>query len=124
MLTKGGVALARTTLNQKVDVLPNGTKEQIRGKIGRGESISGISEGLGQEYVVVQSFCWREGILPWTGAKNYVTRRLNRLRQTRRQSDREQLVNEIKEKVDYIYYAAKELTRQKEKAKKSLEPGD
>lgn len=113
--------MAKKTLNQKVDALPNDTKEQIRGKIGRGESISSISDDLGQEYAVVQTFCWREGILPWTGAKNYVTRRLNRLGQTRRQSDREQLVNEIREKVDYIYYAAKELTRQKEKVKKSLE---
>ena len=124
MLIKGGVTLAKKTVNQKVDELGDHTKEQIRDKIGRGESIRSICEDLHQEYAVVARFCWREGILPWRGAKRYITLRLNRLKQLRRQTDREQLAEEIREQVDYIYYAARQLTLQKEKAKRSLELSD
>ena len=113
--------MQRLTASQKANTLSRETKEQIRNRIAKGDSISSICRDLKQEYTIVQAFCWREGILPWTGAKRYITGRLNRLAQARRQSDRQQLADEIKEKVDYIYYAAKELTRQKEKAKKSLE---
>lgn len=115
--------MKKPTVNQKVDMLPSTIQDQIRDAIGKGESIRSISDETGEEYAVIQSFCWREGILSLTGAKNYATRRLNRLVAARRQDDREQLVEEIKEKVNYIYYAARELTRQKEKAKKSLELG-
>jgi len=113
--------LAKKTINQKVDQLSSSTRKRIRARIARGESISSICGALGQEYAVVARFCWREGILPWQGAKRYITLRVNRLKQARRQTDREQLAREIQEQVDYIYYAAKELTLQKEKAKKSLE---
>ena len=111
-------------VNQKVDMLSSDAKGQIRKMIGRGDSINSICGLLKLEYAVVQRFCWREGILPWTGAMKYITHRLNRLKHTGRQVERELLVQEIKEQVDYIYYAARELTRQKEKAKRSLELGD
>ena len=116
--------MAKKTVNQKVDALADDTREQIRDKIGRGESISSISEELDQEYGVVARFCWREGILPWGGAKKYITLRLNKLKQARRQTDRELLAQEIREQVDYLYYVARQLALQKEKAKKSLEISD
>ena len=116
--------MTKLTVNQKVDMLSRDTKEQIRSKIGRGESIGSICEDLSQEYAVVQGFCWREGILPWRGAKSYITRRLKRFTQASKQATREQLAREIGEQVDYIYYAAKELAAQKDKAKRLLEPGD
>jgi len=118
------VTLAKKTINQKVDQLASNTRKRIRDRIARGESISSICEALSQDYAVVARFCWREGILPWQGAKRYITLRVNRLKQARRQTDREQLAREIQEQVDYIYYAARELTLQKERAKKSLEISD
>lgn len=113
--------MAKKTIKQKVDQLASNARRKIRERIARGQSISRICEDLGLEYAVVAGFCWREGILPWQGAKKYITLRLNRLKQATRQPDREQLAREIQEQVDYIYYAARQLTIQKEKAKKSLE---
>ena len=116
--------MKKPTVNQKVDMLSRDTKEQIRSRIGLGDSINSICERLKLEYAVVQTFCWREGILPWRGAKSYITRRLKKFKKATKEATREQLAREIGEQVDYIYYAAKELAAQKEKAKKSLGPGD
>ena len=115
--------MKKPTVNQKVEMLSDTVQEQIRDAIRKGESIRSISDQTGEEYAVVQSFCWREGILSLTGAKVYATLRLNKLVGARRQEDREKLVEEIKEKVNYIYDVARELTRQKEKVKKALELG-
>lgn len=115
--------MAKKTVDQRVDELAHDTKERIREKIGRGQSISRICEDLDHDYGIVARFCWREGILPWGGAKRYITLRLNKLKQATRQTEREKLAEEIREQVDYIYYAARQLTLQKERAKRSLEPG-
>ena len=116
--------MKKLTVNQKVDMLSSDVKEQIKNRIGQGDSITSVCEELKLEYAVVQQFCWREGSLPWRGAKKYIAHRLRKFRQATKQATREQLAREIKEQVDYIYYAAKELAAQKERAKRSLEPGD
>ena len=116
--------MRKLTVNQKVDMLSRDTKEQIKNRIGQGDSIGSICDRLKLEYAVVQQFCWREGKLPWRGAKSYIARRLRKFKHATQQAVREQLAQEIGEQVDYIYYAAKELALQREKAKKSLEPGD
>ena len=64
---------------------------------------------LGLDYKVIQTYLWQSGTLPWQGAKSIITRRLRSVKSSRKQADRDRLVEDIKEQVDYLYYAAKEL---------------
>ena len=116
--------MANKSIRQKMTELTPNTIEKIEGMIGRGESVTKICEDLGLEYSVIATYCFENGILSWLGAKRYITNRLNKLKHARRQDDRESLVQEIKEQIDYIYYTARDLAQQKEKVKKSLGIGD
>ena len=74
-----------------------------------GESITDMAGKLGLGYKVIQTYLWQSGTLPWQGAKSIITRRLRSVKSARKQADRDRLVEDTKEQVDYLYYAAKEL---------------
>ena len=112
--------MVKVTVNEKVKAIPETKKEQIRELIRTGKSIVDICDKLKLDYPVVQTFLWEEGTLPWQGAKKIITLRLRRLRGATKQEDRELLAEEIREQVDYLYYAAKHLSSQLEKVKRSL----
>ena len=112
--------MARITISEKVQAIPEPKKQQIRELIGAGKSIVDICERLKLDYPVVQTFLWQEGTLPWQGAKRIITLRLRQLRRATKREDRERLVDEIREQVDYLYYAARHLSSQLEKVKRSL----
>ena len=112
--------MAKMTVNEKIKAIPESKKERIRELIGSGKSIMDISERLKLEYPVVQTFLWQEGTLPWQGAKKIITLRLQRVKNATKQEAREQLAEDIKEQVDYLYYAAKQLSSQLQKVKRAL----
>jgi hypothetical protein len=112
--------MAKITVNEKVKAIPEPKKQQIRDLISAGKSIMDISKRLKLEYPVVQTFLWQEGTLPWQGAKKIITLRLQRLRNATKQEARERLAEDIKEQVDYLYYAAKQLSSQLQKVKRAL----
>jgi hypothetical protein len=114
--------MAKVTVNEKVKVLPEPTKEKIRELIGTGKSIVDICDKLKLDYPVVQTFLWEEGTLPWQGAKRIIAIRLRQLTGATKREDRERLTGEIHEQVDYLYYAAKHLSDQLEKVRSSLKP--
>ena len=72
---------------------------------------------LGLDYKVIQTYLWQSGTLPWQGVKSIITRRLRSVKSSRKQADRDRLVEDIKEQVDYLYYAAKELQTRWDKVK-------
>jgi len=112
--------MAKLTINEKARAIPEPKKRQISDFISTGKSIVDICKKLNLDYSVVQTFLWQEGTLPWQGAKTIITRRLQKSINATKREDRERLADEISVQVDYLYYAAKQLSSQLEKVKKSL----
>ena len=114
--------MVKVTINKRARGIPESKKQQIREFISRGKSIVDICSRLKLDYPVVQTFLWEEGTLPWQGAKRVISLRLRRLRSATKREDRERLTDEVREQVDYLYYAAKRLSGQIEMIRKSLKP--
>ena len=57
----------------------------------------------------------------WQGAKMIITNRLNSLVKENDQFVREQLKDEAKKWIDYLYYDGKRLSRKVDRARKALE---
>ena len=112
--------MVKVTINKKAKGIPEPKKQQIRELISTGKSIVSICGKLKLDYPVVQTFLWEEGTLPWQGAKRIISLRLRQLRGATKREDRERLTNEVREQVDYLYYAAKHLSSQIEIIRKSL----
>jgi hypothetical protein len=108
------------TVNDKVARLSNAIKGQLIESARNGETITSMADRLKLDYGVVQTYLWQEGTLPWQGAKTIITRRLRSLRTARRQDDRNQLVDEVLEQVDYLYYVARRQQQQLDKIKSSV----
>ena len=72
------------------------------------------------DYGVVQALLWEQGTLPWQGSKAIITRRLRSLRTATRQEQRAELVDDVQEHVDYLYYAARQLQAQLDKVKRTI----
>ena len=115
--------MAKVTINQKVRGIQEPKKQQIRELIATGKSIVDICRKVKLDYPVVQMFLWEEGTLPWQGAKRVISLRLRQLRGAAKREDRQRLADEIREQVDYLYYAAKHLSSRMEIIKRSLKPG-
>jgi hypothetical protein len=112
--------MAKKTITQQAEALSDEVKEKFSQMARDGNSITDIAEKFKQPYAVVQTCLWQSGTLPWLGAKIIITRRLRSLSTARRQGDRDRLVSEIDEQVDYLYYAARQLAAQMERVKKLL----
>ena len=80
-----------------------------------GRTIAQISKELGVDYWLV----WNH-VRSWQGTKWVITNRLKQLAKEQDHADRERMVNEIAECVDYLYYQGKQLGSQVERARKVL----
>ena len=89
--------------------------EKAKQMAGVGKTIAQISEELGVDWRLV----WGH-VRSRQGTKQIISRRLKRLINEQDQSEREQLVNEVAECVDYLYYQGKSLGSQVERARKAL----
>ena len=113
--------MARTTVNDKVNALSDDVRQELIDAAMAGKSITEMSRRLNVEYPVVQRLLWQSGTLPWRGAKIIISRRLRSLRAAGRRDDRDRLVAELAEQVDYLYYAARHLQDQFDKVKNLVE---
>lgn len=109
------------TIKDIVAALPDDTKNRLSRRARDGESITAISGDEELDYAVVQTHLWESGTLPWQGAKTVITRRLKTLRAASKRQDRDQLVDDVAQQVDYLYYAARELQKRWDKVE-SLAP--
>ena len=114
--------MAKLTVRGKAAQLGKAKQDELINAASNGETITSMSKRLGVDYDVVQTLLWDAGTLPWQGAKSIIARRLKSLRSATRRPDREQLADDLKEQVDYLYYAAKNLKKQLDHVKASIEP--
>ncbi len=114
--------MAGLTLRGKVAELGKAKQDELIGAASNGETITSMSKRLGVDYYVVQTLLWDAGTLPWQGAKSIISRRLKSLKSATRRADRERLAEDLQEQVDYLYYAAKNLKKQLDNVKASIEP--
>ena len=108
------------TINDQAAALSNELKTQLIQLARDGKSIGYIAKTHGLDYAVVQTYLWQSGNLPWRGAKTIITRRLKALKNATRRQERDHLIADIEEQVDYLYYAARQLIAQIDKVKKSI----
>ena len=113
--------MAKATVNDKVNALSDDVRQELIDGAVAGESITAMSNRLNVEYHVAQRLLWQSGTLPWRGAKTIIGRRLRSLRAATRRPDRDRLVDELAEQVDYLYYAARNLQDQLAKVKNLVE---
>ena len=114
--------MAKLTLRGKVANLANSKQDDLINAASNGETITSMSKRLGVDYEVVQTLLWDAGTLPWQGAKRIISLRLRSLKTATRRPDRERLVEELGEQINYLYYAAKNLKKQLDNVKASIEP--
>ena len=109
--------MAKITVNDRVNALSDEVRQELIDGAIAGKSITEMSKRLRIEYHVVQRLLWQSGTLPWRGAKVIISRRLRSLRAASRRDDRDRLVREVEEQVDYLYYAARQLQDKFDKVK-------
>ena len=114
--------MAKLNVRGRAANLSESTRDELIKAAESGETITSMSKRLRVDYDVVQTLLWDAGTLPWQGSKRIISLRLRSLKSARRQPDRERLVEELREQVDYLYYAAKNLKRQLDSVKSSIEP--
>ena len=112
--------MARVTVADKVAALPEDLRQRISQMAREGASIVEIAKRHKLDYAVVQTLLWQQGTLPWQGSKAIITRRLRSLRAATRRERRAQLVDEVRQQVDYLYYAARQLQAQLDRAKRAI----
>ena len=112
--------MPRRTVRDRVAALPARQKQAISQMAQGGRSIVEIARRYELDYSVVQALLWEQETLPWQGSKAIITRRLRSLRTATRRESRDELVEDVKEQVDYLYYAATQLRARLDKVKKSI----
>ncbi len=112
--------MPRRTVRDRVAALPARRRQAISQMARRGRSIVEIASRYKLDYGVVQALLWEQETLPWQGSKAIITRRLNSLKTATRQERRAELIKDVEEQVDYLYYAAKESQARLDKIKKTI----
>ena len=112
--------MAKLTLRGRVSNLSKEKQDELVNAASNGETITSMSQRLNVDYEIVQTLLWDAGTLPWQGAKSIISRRLKSLKTAARSADRVKLADELREQVDYLYYAAKKLKKQLDNVKASL----
>ncbi len=100
--------------------MDEGQKDKAEQIAKGGKSIASISKELGVSYMEVHAHVTSVHALSWIGAKRSITNRLNLLKKERNRAQREILVNEATELVNYIYYSGKELGGKIDRARGAL----
>ncbi len=112
--------MPRRTVRDRVAALPARRRQAISQMARGGRSIVEIADRYKLDYGVVQRLLWDKGTLPWQGSKAIITRRLRSLRTATRRESRDELVEAVKEQVDYLYYAATHLRAQLDNVRKAI----
>lgn len=112
--------MAKASVHDTVAELPKSQREQMSQMALAGRSIVEIAKKYKLDYGVVRTVLWQQGTLSWQGSKTIITSRLRALRTAGRRDRRAELAKDIKEEVDYLYYAARQLQTQLDKVKKSI----
>ncbi len=112
--------MVEATVRSQVAALSPRQKQGISEMARGGHSIVEIVKRYKLDYGVVQNLLWEQGTLPWRGSKAIITRRLRSLRTATRQERRAELVEDVQEQVDYLYYAARQLQVQLDKVKRTI----
>src|SRR5438067_438666 len=84
---------------------------QIVSMINKGEKFYVIAKKIagGCTWQDIQAFCWQTGEMSWQGSKKMISSRLKKLPTATTKQEREQLGQEIAQRVDYLYYCAKDM---------------
>ncbi len=112
--------MRRRTVRDRVAALPVRRRQAISQMARGGRSIVEIANRYKLDYGVVQTLLWERETLPWQGSKAIITRRLRSLKTATRQERRAELIADVKEQVDYLYYAATHLRARLDKVKKTI----
>ena len=86
----------------------------------QGKTIVSISRELGLEWAEVSECVHSEGALSFQGAKSRITNRLNKLRTEKDTTKREQLVDEVSNLFNYIYFSGKDMGKAIDRARIAL----
>jgi len=86
-----------------------------------GKAITKIQETLHVDYDEIWVYLNSIGAYSWIGAKSIITRRLNSLVAETDRARRQELADEAKHMVDYLYYQGVEQASILDKVKKALE---
>ena len=86
-----------------------------------GKTIVQISAELDVDWSEVAGHIRSLDVRSWQGAKQLITRRLNRLKTEPDEAAREQLAVEADKWIDYLYYEAKRLSRQIDQARRAMD---
>jgi len=102
-------------------VITSSDRTRIEKLAKEGKTIHEIRERLSDRYAyeLIQAYMWEANCITLQGAKKAVSIRLRKILNARREPERERLANEIREFVDYIYYAGKDTQEKLEKARKA-----
>lgn len=86
-------------------------KEKIKHMIMKGERMKKIAKEIGVNctWQDIQRYCWESGAMSWQGSKKMISNRLKKFKNATTQASREQLANEIKDSVSYLYYCVKQM---------------
>ncbi len=112
--------MVRATVREKVAALPEGRKRRISQMAREGASIVEIARRYKLDWGVVRALLWEQGVRPWRGSKTIITLRLRSLGTAGRQERRAELIKDVQQEVDYLYYAARRLQTQLDRAKKTI----
>ena len=86
-------------------------EDKIANLINKGEKFQVIAKkvGRGCTWQDIQAFSWESGNMSWQGSKKMISSRLKRLATAGTRAEREKIATEIKERVDYLYYCARDM---------------
>jgi hypothetical protein len=95
--------------------------ERAKQMAGEGRTIAQISKELEVDWRLVRNLVgtWDQK-RSWRGTKQVISLRLNSLIKEQDPSKREQMVSDVKECVDYLYYQGMHLGSKVERARKTL----
>lgn len=88
-------------------------KEKIEHMIMKGEKMEKIAKEIGGNctWQDIQRYCWESGAMSWQGSKKMISNRLKKFQIATKKAYREQLANEIKNSVSYLYHCAKQMRK-------------
>ena len=94
-------------------------KDKAEQMVRNGKTIAHIARELGLDWGEVSAYVSSVCAFSWLGAKVGITNRLGKLKSEDDQDARQKLTVEIAERVNYIYYEGRRLSRELEHARKT-----
>jgi thiamine pyrophosphate-dependent acetolactate synthase large subunit-like protein len=102
-------------------MIDRGKEEKIELMVKQGKTIVQICKELDLEWKDVAKFLHSVDMKSWNGAKQVITRRLNRLKTEKDESAREKLAEEAAKWIAYLHADGKRLSRQVDRARQAMD---